>query len=502
MNESVNVRAQLSPGVDIEKSNFIPSTLVESSLNIAAFVGEFEKGPILEPILITNILEFKQIFGRSLEWNYNTWYQIYNYLQYPGSPKIWICRVSGNSNKANNNGNIVKTPGSWGNMITVEIYNSLDLLTSSYLQNVFNINDNLITQNLKQYLIIVKRKEKIVETFNVQTSDEIDSFYLEHINLEYGIYKLEDGYENQANVDNITEGYSLFSKENYEIDIVLSDERYNEIAIDFVEERKDCIAFLGIPREFIKVINVNNNTLLTESGLTIKISSDEFKYSLKNTISEIDYDKVLSYIKYLKRSQFVFFTFGFKYQLDRFTGKNRLINVVGDIAGLKAAASANNPWTPGVGVEKGKIKEFISIPMKVDKLKTDELYKLGVNVLQNDILITQKLFLEEQNKINRLHQRNILNYLERASGKLLRKYVFQLNERWVRANIANELKRLLEDIMGNRGIEGAKVIVKPDTLDENKIIINIYIKIVNTVEFVNLRVSNVGTNSISTVLTI
>ena len=492
----------ISPNVKTFESNYIVNNNIDPTSNIAMFIGEFEKGPILEPILITNTLEFKQIFGRSLEWNYNTWYQIYNYLQYPGSPKIWICRVSGDSNKANNNGNIVKTPGSWGNMITVEIYNSLDLLTNSYLQNVFNINESIIIQNLKQYLIIVKRKEQIVETFNIQTSDEIDSFYLEHINLEYGIYKLENGYETQANINNVREGFSLFTKENYEIDIVLSDERYNEIVIDFVEERKDCIAFLGIPREFIKVINVNNNTLLTESGLIIKISSEEFKYSLKNTISEIDYDKVLSYIKSLKRSQFVFFTFGFKYQLDGFTSKNRLINVVGDIAGLKAAASANNSWAPGAGVERGKIKDFISIPMKVNKVKTDELYKLGVNVLQNDILMSQKLFLEDQNKINRLHQRNILNYLERASEKLLRKYVFQLNERVGRANIANELKRLLEDMMGNRGIEGGKVIVKPDTLDESKIIINIYIKIINTVEFVNLRVSNVGTNSISTVLTI
>ena len=106
MNESVNVRAQLSPGVDIEKSNFIPSTLVEPSLNTAAFVGEFEKGPVNEPILITDALQFKLIFGRATETNYNDWYQIYNYLQY-GNSKILVCRsIGSNKEKANNNENI------------------------------------------------------------------------------------------------------------------------------------------------------------------------------------------------------------------------------------------------------------------------------------------------------------------------------------------------------------------------------------------------------------
>lgn len=490
----------ISPNVKTLESNFINNCFIEPSRNIALYVGEFEKGEINKPILITNALQFKQLFGRATEKNFNSWYQIYNFLLYPGFPKIWVCRVAGsNSRKSYNNGNIANTEGSWGNLLTVEIYNKNELYNYKYLREVFGVFNNIEINQFKKFLVIIKRNEKIVENFSLDRNDELNSFYLEQINLFPGIYKLNNGIEEPVSPTELLYGYELFSKENYDIDIVLSDEKFNQFAINFVETRRDCIAFLGVPREFVDLIIANNNILRTESGIIIKLFSDEFEYSLKNNIAEVDYDRVISYIKDLKKSQFVFFVFGFKYQLDKFTGKNKLINITGDIAGLKAKASSQNPWSIGAGVEKGKIKEFISIPMKINKKQMDELYKYGVNVLQNDILLSQKLFLTDESKINRLNQRNILNYLERASEKLLRRYTFTLNERNIRANIATELKKILLDMVASRGIEGGKVIVKPDG---DKIIINIYIKIVNITEFVNLKISNTGTNSISTTINI
>ena len=70
----------ISPNVSILESNSIINTNIYPTQNIAMYIGEFEKGAIDEPVLISSPLQFKQTFGRSLDFNYNHWYQVYNYL--------------------------------------------------------------------------------------------------------------------------------------------------------------------------------------------------------------------------------------------------------------------------------------------------------------------------------------------------------------------------------------------------------------------------------------
>ena len=182
-------------------------------------------------------------------------------------------------------------------------------------------------------------------------------------------------------------------------------------------------------------------------------------------------------------------------ELDKFSDKRRIISSSGDLAGLKAAASSINAWSVGAGLERGRLKEYTDIPMKIPKDKSDELYKLGVNVVQNGVLMSQKMFVDEYFNINRMNHRNIFNYLERKCEKLLRRYVFDLNELKLRGIIARELKILLEDMMLSRGIEAGKVIVS--TNNEQNIIINIYIKMINISEIVKIGLVNTGVNSVN-----
>lgn len=495
MNESVNVRAQLSPGVDIEKSNFIPSTLVEPSLNTAAFVGEFEKGPVNEPILITDALQFKIIFGRATETNYNDWYQIYNYLQY-GNSKILVCRSIGlNKEKANNNGNIANSYGSWGNLLTIEIHHKTNLTNT--IKDIFGILD-IEKNNINDYFIIIKRKEKIVETFNINNSDELNSNYLENINLEEGIFVLSGGYsDSPANTD-IKESLELFSKENYDIDILISSEYFDEENIELAESRKDCVVFLGIPRRFVYFLVLNGLVLTTESG--VKIAAKIKNLNLK--ITENDIADIKKYVSKLNKSSYAFCVFGFKVQYDAFTGKNRIINVIGDIAGLKSAASLINPWSIGCGIERGTIRNYERFTMIIKKEDKDELYRLGVNTLEGNSLMSQKLLVNESFSIQKLHHRNIYNYLKRTSEKIINRYIFNQNERFLRQQLALDLKRLLEDMQLSRGIEAGKVVVTVNspTIDVNSININIYIKMINIAEIVKVNFINAGTRDLTEIV--
>lgn len=481
----------ISPDVKIFEANYLGSNDLLPTQNIALFVGEFEKGPINEPKLISSAIEFKLTFGRATDFNFNDWYQVYNYLQYPGSPKIFVCRTSGpGSAEANNGGIIASSPGEWGNLLTVEIYDKNN--HNNYLKEIFGYYS--ITEITDDYFVIIRRKDIIVQKFTLSDANNLNSNYIKTINLQPGIYALSGGYSEPATAFEYRESFEIFTKENYEIDIVISPENYNDVVVDFVESRKDCIGFLCVPRELVNYLMINGVHLATEDGSLIVLS-------IKNLIaSKADYESIVSYIKNIIKSKYCFMTFGFKIQEDGFTGKNRIITVNGDIAGLKALNSSIVSWGIPAGVERGNIKNAKGYTMKISKSDADKLYKLGVNTLSNGTLMTQKMFIDSEEKFSRLHQRCVLNYVERAVEKLARKYVFDSNNRNTRATLALQTKKILEDMLSSGAIEGAKVYVTTEENKGEKIIININIRIPHITEIVNLRMQNIGTNMISEII--
>jgi len=82
--------AYLSPGVyikEIDNSAIVPNV----SNSMAFFAGEFYKGPIEQPFIITNKGELEEYFGEPDDNNYNQWYQCYKFFDY--SNQLTISRV-------------------------------------------------------------------------------------------------------------------------------------------------------------------------------------------------------------------------------------------------------------------------------------------------------------------------------------------------------------------------------------------------------------------------
>jgi hypothetical protein len=364
--------------------------------------------------------------------------------------------------------------------MTVEIYKKSEFENNKELQTFFN------EYNLKNYLILIRRIEQVVENFSIDDISEFKSNYIENINLDYGIYKLENGYTQEASSIDYYNSYFLFTKEDYEIDIIIADENNNESAIQLAEYRKDCIAFLGLPRKFIEMISVNDLVLTTESGLIIYFGKTEIKYLL----TDIDYNIINNYIDSLPKTSYAFFSIGFALMYDGFTGKQRIINLNSDIAGLKSFNSNNTTWKPSAGIERGTVKHE-KITLIIKKEWCDELYKKGVNTFENNTMMTQKLFQDFKNFPSSLYQRDVLNYIKRISEKLLNKYVFNLNDKQTRGTIAVNLKKELETVVSGDGIESAKILVEPGK-NENTIIININIKFKSVIESINIRMFNAG----------
>ena len=82
--------AYLSPGVyinEVDNSAIVPSV----SNSIAFFAGNFDKGPIEQPFMVTNKKDLEYFFGKPTDKNYNEWFQCYKFLDY--ADKLVISRV-------------------------------------------------------------------------------------------------------------------------------------------------------------------------------------------------------------------------------------------------------------------------------------------------------------------------------------------------------------------------------------------------------------------------
>ena len=81
----------LSPGVSVTTQDLSQVTTASGDSS-ACFCGDFTKGPVNVPTLITSVAELKETFGGPTKANFNQWYQVFNFLQYSG--EIYVVRAA------------------------------------------------------------------------------------------------------------------------------------------------------------------------------------------------------------------------------------------------------------------------------------------------------------------------------------------------------------------------------------------------------------------------
>src|SRR5690242_19389788 len=83
----------LSPGVYMEEVSSGSRPIEAVGTAVAAFVGFAERGPLNEPVLVTNWTQFKQNFGDFVE-GYYLAHAVYGYFQ-NGGGVAYVVRVGG-----------------------------------------------------------------------------------------------------------------------------------------------------------------------------------------------------------------------------------------------------------------------------------------------------------------------------------------------------------------------------------------------------------------------
>jgi phage tail sheath protein FI len=183
--------------------------------------------------------------------------------------------------------------------------------------------------------------------------------------------------------------------------------------------------------------------------------------------------------------------------------KNFLVNLAGDAAGIRAQTDYKfNKWTVSAGETRGILKGG-TLVNSFPKNVIDDMYLKGINSFLRDSqgnirLYGNRIMTFSFSSLNRITTRNLFNHLSKNLEKFARLFVFD----FINSNTSNAIQSILNNFMENvkadRGVSEYKVLVSTDQIN-NIITVDVFVRPVNAIDYIQLRFENAGNNSISNV---
>lgn len=405
-----------------------------------------------------------------------------------------------------------RNPGVWGDKISVAIANPEDFKSSKKafpgidLDGLYEFYPDADNHEIG---IVVKLGDSIKEVYLVSLDkDSKDnnnkSNFIENVinrqsntifvkfagTVEDGVASCIDDevvtlsggvYDTVVEADLLTAYEVWENKEEVDIDIVIGNELDGgDAAFALADNRKDCMAFIGASYEIVGMKAARANAkVITERGD--------------------------------RNSMFACFAGNYALKYDRFSDKNRWMNIAGDIAGLRAQTSSSRAtWWASAGLDRGQLKGVIKLAYNPNQQQRDALYKVNVNPIvtfpgQGTVCWGQKTLLSKPSSFDRINVRNLFNHLERALGKMAKYQVMEFNDNFTRNRIVSMIKPFLGTVQAGRGIQDFLIICDetnntPDVISRNQLVVDVYIKPTYVAEFILLRFTNAGTNNFSEIV--
>jgi hypothetical protein len=242
----------------------------------------------------------------------------------------------------------------------------------------------------------------------------------------------------------------------------------NYLIDNIAEYRKDCIVFISPKQE--NVVNNPGNEL----------------------------NSVLTFRNAIHSSSFAFIDSGYKYQYDKYNDKYRWVPLNGDVAGTVVRTdNVRDPWFSPAGFNRGQIKNLVKLAYNPDKANREALYKSDINPVVNFpgegvILFGDKTALGKPSAFDRINVRRLFIVLEKAIAVAAKSSLFELNDKYTRAQFRNLVEPYLRDIKGRRGIYDFRVVCDdtnntPERIDRNEFWGDIYIKPARSINFIQLN---------------
>jgi len=180
-------------------------------------------------------------------------------------------------------------------------------------------------------------------------------------------------------------------------------------------------------------------------------------------------------------------------------------------SGFAAAAMANTdsnyqPWYAPAGFTRGVLAGANDIAIYPKQKQRDQLYKANLNPVtffpaEGFVIFGQKTLQKKPSAFDRINVRRLFLSLETSTRDTVKYFVFEPNTLFTRTQVLNSVTPIFDNARNTQGIYDYLIICDernntPSVIDDNTLVIDIYIKPVRTAEYIlcNFYATRTGTS--------
>jgi len=289
-----------------------------------------------------------------------------------------------------------------------------------------------------------------------------------------------------------TQGLSSFNGSPSTDALVTSYQGVANTIQSFVENpaRKDLIGIL----DPLTPVLVQSNSVKTINDPDLTNFTTNVLWPLKNQFAPYNSSYLVTYPTCVRVT-------------DITTGSPIWVPFSGFAASIMANTDTNyQPWYAPAGFRRGIVSQVSDIAYYPRQKQRDQLYKSSFNPVaffpsDGFVVYGQKTLLKAPSAFDRINVRRLFLAMEIATRDTLKYYVFEPNTLFTRTQVINALTPIFENAKNTQGIYDYLIICDernntPTVIDDNTLIVDIYIKPVRTAEFIlaNFYATRTGVN--------
>ena len=175
-------------------------------------------------------------------------------------------------------------------------------------------------------------------------------------------------------------------------------------------------------------------------------------------------------------------------------------------AKMASTDAAVGPWGAPAGFNRGVITDADDLAISPNQRQRDDLYTVNLNPVANfadqgNVFFGQKTLLKKPSAFDRINVRRTFLYLEKITKKTMQFFLFENNTLFTRTRVANTLTPFFERVKAADGLYDFMIVCDErnntgEVIDQNELVVDIYLKPVRTAEFilVNFYATRTDTN--------
>lgn len=263
----------------------------------------------------------------------------------------------------------------------------------------------------------------------------------------------------------------------------------NKYATFAGQQRKDHLFIADLPRNIF--VQGANYTPISDPNSSFSL---QYYSPIRNSLIPFNTSYVCTYANWVK-------------VYDNFLGNFCWVPFSGHAATAMANTDAlYQPWYAPAGFTRGNVNGIVDIALNPKQKQRDQLYKISVNPVsffpnEGYVIYGQKTLLKQPSAFDRINVRRLFLNLEKATANTVKFFVFEPNTLLTRTRIVNTLTPIFENAKNTEGLYDYLIVCDernntPEVIDQNELVVDIYLKPVRTAEFilVNFYATRTGTN--------